>query len=183
KMNVRYICFAADSFVVDTSKIGGADIETYYRSHPEEFTGPPEVTLVVTMVPRRPKEPDFAVARERMMGIREQIAALPDSFPRYARTHSEAGTRAGLPTSQTPFFREGNSKNDVFKRFPEAERWAFKAKVGSVSSPIPTENGWYLYEIADRQPAGLRPLTQARVFARERLIYSLQLARASEAAN
>ena len=92
KMNVRYICFAADSFVVDTSKIGGADIETYYRSHPEEFTGPPEVTLVVTMVPHRPKEPDFAVARERMMGIREQIAALPDSFPRYARTYSEAGT-------------------------------------------------------------------------------------------
>ena len=282
KMKVRYISFAADSFSVDTTKIGGADIETYYRTHPEEFTGPPEVTLQVTMVQRRPKEPDFAVARERMMGIREQIVAQPDSFPRYARTYSEAGsaerggdgadvlysqlrpsfqaalkvtqpgqltdvireersvhllrldkqfadpksgqmwvhyheiafrvepgsesirdarkkvqdlltdarkhgiakaaTRAGYPTSQTPFFREGNSKNDVFKRFPEVERWAFTAKVGSVSNPIPTENGWYLYEIADRQPSGLRPLTTARVFARERLLYSLQLARASDAA-
>jgi peptidyl-prolyl cis-trans isomerase D len=282
KMTVRYVYFAADSYVVDTTKIGGADIETYYRSHPEEFTGPPEVSLIVTMIQRRPKDPDFAVARERMMGIREQIVAQPDSFPKYARTYSEAGTaerggdgtdvlysqlrpsfaaaikivqpgqltdviredrsvhllrldkrwndpksgqmwvhyheiafrvepgadairdarkhvqdliadarkhgitkaatRAGLPTSQTPFFREGNSKNDVFKRFPEAERWAFKAKVGSISTPIPTENGWYIYEIADRQPAGLRPLTQARIFARERLIYSLQLARASDAA-
>ena len=45
KMKVRYISFAADSFPVDTTKIGGADIETYYRTHPEEFTGPPEVTL------------------------------------------------------------------------------------------------------------------------------------------
>ena len=282
KMKVRYVYFAADSFVVDTSKIGGADIETYYRTHPEEFTGPPEVSLQVTMVPRRPKDPDFAVARERMMGIREQIAAQPDSFGKYARTYSESGsnvkggdasdaqfsqlrpsfqtalkplepgqlsdvireertvhllrldkrwtdpksghlmihyheiafrvepgtdairdtrkavqalvadarkhgiakaaTRAGAKTSPSPYFREGNSKNDVFKRFPEVETWAFKAKVGSVSAPIPTESGWYLYEIADRQPAGLRPLTQVRVFVRERLIQSLQVARASDAA-
>ncbi len=282
KMNVRYVYFAADSFVVDTSKIGGADIETYYRTHPEEFTGPPEVTLLTTMIPRRPIEQDFSAARERMMGIREQIAAQPDSFPRYARTYSEAGTaerggdgtdvlyaqlrpsfaaalkivqpgqltdvireertvhllrldkrwndpktgqmwvhyhelafrvepgadavrnarkkvgdlwadarrhglakastRAGFPTTQSPFFREGNSRNDVIKRFPEAERWAFKAKVGSVSNPTATENGWYLYEIVDRQPAGLRPLMTVQVFARERLIASLQLGRASDAA-
>ena len=84
-----------------------------------------------------------------------------------------------VPVTRHPTF---GLSAEAQARFPEAERWAFKAKVGSVSSPIPTENGWYLYEIADRQPAGLRPLTQARVFARERLIYSLQLARASEAA-
>jgi hypothetical protein len=281
KLKLRYIHFAADSFPVDTSRIGGADIETYYKSHPEEFTGPPEVRLQVSMVPRRPKEPDFAVAREKMAGIREQVAAEPDSFPRYARTYSEAGNniqggdvpdvqyaqirptfqaalktlqpgqisepireersmhllrldkkwtdaksnlmvhyheiafrvepgaeavrdarksvdvliaaarkgglakaalRAGLGTQDTPFFREGKSNNDVFRRFPEVETWAFEAKPGSISHPVPTENGWYVYEILERQPSGLRPLTQARVFARERLVHSLQMARATEAA-
>ena len=282
KFKVRYVSFVADSFPVDTSRIGGADIETYYKSHPEEFTGPPEVKLQVSLVPRRPKDADFAVAREKMLGIREQIVAQPDSFAKYARTYSEGGSnikggdvgdipytqlrptfqaglkslqpgqlsdaireersvhllrldkrwmdpksnqmmvhyheiasrvlpgadairdarkavlalvsdarkqglakaalRAGFASQETQFFREGKSNNDVFKRFPEMETWAFQGKVGSVSHPVPTENGWYLYEILERQPMGLRPLTQARVFARERLVHSLQLARASDAA-
>jgi parvulin-like peptidyl-prolyl isomerase len=282
KLKVRYVAFAADSFPVDTSKIGGADLETYYRSHPEEFTGPPEVRLQVAMVPRRPNEADFALGREKMTGIREQIMAQPDSFPRYARTYSEAGSnlrggdatdanyqqlrpsfqaalktlqpgqlsevireersvhllrldkrwtdpktnqlmvhyheiafrvqpgadairatrkavgdvikaakkeglakaalRSGYATTDAPFFREGKSNNDVFKRFPEAETWAFTAKVGSISTPIPTENGWYIYEILERQPTGLRSLATVRTFVREKLIASLQLARAGDAA-
>ena len=282
KLKVRYLYFPSDSFPVDTSRIGGADIETYYRSHPEEFTGPPEVKLQVAIVPRRPKGADFTAGRERMLGIREQILAQPDSFPKYARTYSEIGSaekggdaqdipflnmrplfqaaiktiepgqltgvvkeersihlfrldkrwidpktkqvmvhyheiafrvepgaetireirksvqtvladarknglakaaaRAGVATSDSPYFREGNSGNDTFERFPEMERWAFTAKVGSVSHPIPTENGWYLYQIADRQPEGLRTLAQARIFARERLIHSLQVAGATDAA-
>jgi len=282
KIKARYVGFAADSFPVDTSKIGGADIEAYYRSHPEEFTGPPEVRLQAAVVSRRPIEPDFALAHEKMQGIRDQIMAQPDSFPKYARTYSEAGSnvaggdasdalydqlrpsfqaalkplqpgqvsgvireersvhllrldrrwtddktkqlmvhyheiafrvepgaeaikqarkgvqqlmgdarkqglskaalRAGYATTETPFFREGRSNTDVFKRFPEMESWAFTAKVGSISHPVPTENGWYIYEILERQPAGLRSLTTARVFARERLIASLKLARATDAA-
>ena len=282
KLKVRYVYFPPDSFPVDTSRIGGADIETYYKSHPEEFTGPPEVKLQVAVVPRRPKGADFTAGRERMLGIREQILAQPDSFPKYARTYSEIGSaaaggdamdmpflnmrplfqaaiktiepgqlsdvvkeersvhlfrldkrwtdpktkqvmvhyheiafrvepsaetvreirksvqavvadarksglakaaaRAGIPTSDSPYFREGNSGNDTFKAFPEMERWAFSAKVGSVSHPIPTEVGWYLYEISDRQPEGLRTLAQARIFARERLIHSLQVAGATDAA-
>jgi hypothetical protein len=282
KLKARYLYFPADSFPVDTTRIGGADIETYYRSHPEEFTGPPEVKLQVAIIPRRPKGADFTAGRERMLGIREQILAQPDSFPKYARTYSEinsaagggdapdipflnlrplfqvaiktiepgqltdvvkeersihlfrldkrwldpkskqvmvhyheiafrvepgaetirdirksvqailadarksglsrAAARAGVATTDSPYFREGNSRNETFDRFPELERWTFTAKVGSVSHPVPTESAWYLYEIADRQPAGLRPLSQARIFARERLIHSLQLAGATDAA-
>jgi len=54
--------------------------------------------------------------------------------------------------------------------------------VGSISHPLPSENGWYVYQIAEREPTGLRPLTQARLFARERLIQSLKVARATDAA-
>lgn len=282
KLKIRYLHFPIDSFPVDTSRIGGADIETYYKSHPEEFTGPPETKLQVALVRRLPKDADFAAARERMLAIREQILAEPDSFPKYARTYSEifsserggdtpdvrysqirpafqaaiktiqpgqlseivreerslhlfrldkrwrdpkaneewvhyheivlrvepgpetirdvrksveelladarknglakAATRRGVITTETPFFREGKSNNDVFQRFPEVETWAFTAKAGAVSHPIPTESGWYVYEIAERQPSGLRPLSQARVFTRERLIRSLQISRGTDAA-
>src|SRR5882762_4260227 len=104
KLKVRYVYFPPDSFPVDTSLIGGADIETYYKSHPEEFTGPPEVKLQVAVVPRRPKGADFTAGRERMLGIREQILAQPDSFPKYARTYSEIGSAAaGGDAMDMPF--------------------------------------------------------------------------------
>ncbi len=95
---------------------------------------------------------------------------------------AKAALKAGYPTSDFPYFRQGKSNNDVLNRFPEVEAWAFTAKAGSVSNPVPMENGWYVFEILDRQPTGLRPLAQARTFVRERLIASLQLARATDAA-
>ena len=282
KLRVRYLLFPVDSFEVDTSRIGGADIETYYKAHPDEFTGPAEVNLQVAVIPRRPKDPDFAVVRERMQGILDQLTALPDSFPSFARTYSEitsaqrggkveeadyqtmrpaiqaglksvppgqlspiireerslhlfrvdrrwmdpashreklayheivlrvepgaetiretrktieetlaearreglskVATRRGLATRTTNYFREGTSGNDMFRRFPEVEAWAFRAKVGSVSRAVPSEYGWYLYQILDRQAAGLKSLGAARLTVRERLVRSLQVAKATQAA-
>lgn len=282
KLKARFIYFSSDSFPMDTTKIGGADIETYYKAHPEEFSGPPEVRLQVALIPRRPRDVDFAAAEERMRGIRDQVAAQPDSFARYARTYSEilsaqrggdatdapyaqlrpkiqaalkllqpgqlsgvvreersvhlfrldrkwvdpkttqqmvhyheiavrvepgaetmrdirksveafladarkeglarAATRHGVATTDTPYFREGKSQNEMFQRFPEMERWSFTAKPGSISHPLPSENGWYVYEILDQQPSGLRSLATARIFVRERLILSLQVGRATDAA-
>ena len=282
KIDARFLYFPIDSFQVDTTQIGGADIETYYRSHPDEFSGPPEVKLQVSMVPRRPRDPDFAAAIERMRGIRDQLLAQPDSFAKYARTYSEissaqaggetgdapyvnlrpkmqaalkliqpgqlsqpvqeersvhlfrldkrwadpktgmemvhyheiafrvepsaesirearkgvddliaaakrnglakAATSKGFQTTETPYFREGNSRNQVFQNFPELETWAFQAKVGSVSHPVPSEMGWYVYQILDREKAGLRSIGESRLGARALLIMSLQIGRATDAA-
>lgn len=282
KLKVRYVYFPADSFAVDTSRIGGADIETYYKSHPEEFTGPAETKLQVALVARQPKDPDFAVVRERLQGIRDQIAAQPDSFMSFARAYSEilsaqsggdapdieylqirpafqaalklvqpgqlseivreerslhlfridkrwrdpvtqrekihyheialrvepgpetvaqvrkqveevlgetrreglvkVATRRGLRTTETGYFAEGQSGNDIFQRFPEIETWAFSAKTGAVSRPVPTENGWYIYQILDRRAAGVRSLGQTRIFVREQLVRSLEIAKAKQTA-
>src|SRR5206468_1784058 len=62
------------------------------------------------------------------------------------------------------------------------ETWAFTAKSGSLSHATPTEAGWYVYEILDRLPAGLRSLGQARTFIRERVIQSLQIGQGMDAA-
>lgn len=282
KLRVRYVYFPADSFAVDTSRVSQADIESYYKSHPDEFTGPPEAKLQVAMIPRLPKDPDFAVARERLQGVRDQVIAQPDSFASFARVYSEiisaerggdapdidllqmrpafqaglklvqagqlsdilreerslhlfrvdkrwrdpvtqaekihyheiamrvppgpetiaqirkqveedlrearreglvkVATRRGLRTTSTDFFAEGQSGNQIFQRFPEVESWTFSAKIGSVSRPVPTENGWYLYQILDRRPAGVRPLTQVRTSVRYRVMRSLEIATAKKAA-
>lgn len=282
-IDLRTLQFRPDSFAVDTTRIGAADVETYYKAHPADFTGPPEVNVAVALVRRAPIEEDFAIVRERLQKILDDLKVQPDSFAGYARSYSEiqsasrggealgdarivdlrpafrdafqkaqpgditpiqreersmhifkiekrykdpktgeerfhyreialrvdpgpeavrraradveaflkdadrvgvakSATQHGVQTTTSGFFAEGTSQNEVFQRFPEVETWCFQAKVGSVSRPIPHENGWYVYQILERRPAGLRRLDQVEVEARRALIHSLRVARAKAAA-
>lgn len=283
RLALRFVRFAPDSFPVDTTKIGGADIETYYKAHPDEFTGPEEAKIEVSMVPRLPDESDFSAVRERLRPIWDEVRATPDSFPARARVYSEiqSNVRGGLLPAPTPFeslrpifkkglenlqpgqvsemlqeersihifrvdqrfvdpatkqdmilyaeiavrvqpgaaairstrekvtefiddakkdglaaaatkrgyranesawFAMGKSQNDVFNRFPDIETWVFSAKIGSVSRPIPSELGWYVYQILDRRKAGVRPLDQVAADVKKAVIRSLQMQQATAAA-
>ena len=283
KLNLRLLTFAPDSFPVDTTRIGGADVESYYKAHPEDFTGPEVVKVSVLLVPRKPDQSDFSTARERIRGVLDMVRAQPDSFASIARRTSEIGsaarggdpgvepflddmrpvfrqglqrvgpgqiseilqeerslhifkvenrymdptakrerikyreiamrvepgansvrasrelvdkvqkeakrsgvnetaTKTGMRAMQSEWFARGMSGNDILQRFPEVENWMFTAKVGAISDPVPTEQGWFLYQIADRRKEGLRPLSVVPAEAKMLLIRSLQMERAKEAA-
>jgi hypothetical protein len=284
KVDIRYVVFRPDSFFVDTTRIGGADIETYYKAHPEEFTGPAQSKVQVLLVPRVPSDSDFAARRERLQMIVDQIRAEPDSFESFARTYSEIGsaagggdvpgapyademrptfrnglngvkegelspilreerslhvfrvdrrypdkdtgrerlkyheiavrvqpgseaitaaraevaacakeakrsgvaavaTKKGYRTFESNFFSQGASGNEIFQRFPEVEVWCFQGRIGDISKPIPTEAGWYLYQIKEKRKAGVRPLESVESEVKLALIQSLKTAKAEEAAN
>jgi peptidyl-prolyl cis-trans isomerase D len=283
KIKFRFAQFQPDSFPVDTTRIGGADIESYYKAHPDEFTGPDEVKVSVLLIPRKPDATDFATEKERLRSVLDMARAQPDSFPSLARSYSEIGssvrggdpggepffdemrpafrnalknvqpgqisdiiqeerslhifkiesrrmdpqvkrerikyreiavrvepgsnalrltrelvektrkdveksgmaaaaTRLGRPPYTSQFFAYGQSGNDLLQRLPEVESWMFKAKPGSVSQPVPSENGYYIFQIADRRPAGLRPLNKVTDEVKVKLIESLRMARAKETA-
>ena len=283
RLSLRYVQFAPDSFDVDTTRIGGADVESYYKAHPDEFTGPEEAMLEVSMVPRLPDESDFSAARERLRPIWDEVRANPDSFPARARVYSEiasnvrggllpapttfeslrpifkkglqnlapgqvsemlpeersvhifrvdqrfvdpttkqdmilyaeiavrvqpgaaairatrdkvteyindakkdglsaAATKRGYRAQKSGWFAMGQSQNDIFQRFPDIETWVFNAKVGSLSRPIPAENGWYVYQILERRKAGVRPLDQVAADAKKAVIRSLRMQQATAAA-
>jgi peptidyl-prolyl cis-trans isomerase D len=95
---------------------------------------------------------------------------------------ASAATKNGYRTITSSWFAEGKSQNDVFDRFPDLEVWVFRAKVGSISRAIPSETGWYVYQIADRRKAGVRPLDHMADEAKKAVIHSLQLQRASAVA-
>lgn len=284
KLKLLYLAFNPDSFPVDTTRIGGADIESYYKAHPDEFTGPAEIKVQVAMVPRVPNDADFAAGRERLQGVLDQLKAMPDSFESYAKTYSEIGsaqnggnpmgepyfddlrpafrnglrgvqagqispiiqevrslhifrvdklypdaktgrmrikyheiairvnpgtdairaqrdkvnkvqaeakreglsatsTKYGLQPFSSDYFAQGQSQNQVFDRFPEVEAWCFQAKPGDVSRPVPTENGWYVYQIVDHRNAGPRTLQAVNDDVKRALIHSLRVARAEQVAN
>jgi parvulin-like peptidyl-prolyl isomerase len=282
-LHIKFVGFHPDSFPIDTTRIGGADIESYYKAHPEQFTGPAEVKVQVLMVPRLPDDTDFATARERLQGLLDELRAQPDSFESYARTFSEiqsasrggdpggepylddlrpafrnglravpqgqispilkeerslhvfrvdrkypdpatgrerikyheiavrvrpgaeairvareqidelvkeakrsgmatVATKRGLRTFESGYFAQGRSNNSLFEQFPEAETWLFQAKEGSISRPLPSELGWYLYQVLDRREAGLRPLESVEREAKVALMRSLRVAKAEEVA-
>ena len=283
KMNIKFVGFDPDSFPVDTTHVGGPDVQSYYMAHKEKFTGPKEVKVQVLLVPRAPNDQDFAAARERLQGIYDQARAQPDSFPSLARTYSEiasaasggdprsemffdqmrptfraglrdvmagqvsqiikeekslhifrvdrrypdpqtgrerikyheiairvqpgaeairatraevsdirkqvardgvaaVATKRGLRTFESDYFAEGMSHNNVFERFPEVEQWCFRAKLGSISHAVPTETGWYLFQVLDRREPGVRPFEAVQREARQALIHSLSEAHAQEVA-
>jgi len=277
------LVFRPDSFSVDTTRIGGADVEAYYKAHPEEFTGPEEVKISVVLVPRKPDASDFSAEKERLRAVLDMARAQPDSFASLAKTYSvlqsaarggdpgtepfvddlrpafrkglrdvgpgqisdilqeerslhlfkvekrsvdpktkrerikyreiavrvEPGqnalratrdlvgkveaeakkngldavaTKMGFRTFTSNYFSYGQSGNDVLQRFPEVENWMFRSKPGAVSAPVPTENGYFIFQIADKRPSGLRPLNKVVAEAKDKLIHSLRMERATEAA-
>lgn len=144
RLDLKALKFDPDSFAVDTSKIGGADIETYYRTHPEEFTGPAEAQLAVALFRRLPNETDFAAARERMQGILDQVKALPDSFPHFARTFSEIGSasRGGEAMADAHL-------SDLRPKFQEAFK---NLKPGDISDIVREERSLHIFKIEKRYP-------------------------------
>jgi parvulin-like peptidyl-prolyl isomerase len=279
----RGVIFHPDSFPVDTTRIGGADVEAYYKAHPEEFTGPEEVKISVILIPRKPDPSDFSAEKERLRGVLDMARAQPDSFASLARTYSvlqtasnggdpgtepyldemrpafrqglrnvgpgqisdvlqeekslhlfkvekryvdpktkrerikyreiavrvEPGanavramrelvgkaekdakksgldpvaTKMGLRSFTSEWFSYGQSGNEVLQRFPEVENWMFRSKPGDVSAGVPTENGHFIFQIADKRSKGTRPLNRMQAEAKAKLIRSLQMQRAKEAA-
>jgi len=281
-IKIRAVQFVPDSFKIDTTRIGGADVESYYKAHPDEFTGPEEVKTSVMLIPRKPDASDFSTEKERLRAVLDMARAQPDSFPSLARSYSEiqssirggdpgtepffdelrpifrrglqnvqpgqisdilqeerslhmfkvekryidpatkrekikyrelavrvepgtnavraarevaakaekdakksgieaVATRLGSRTYTSEYFSYGQSGNDVLQRFPEVESWMFRAKPGDVSSIVPTENGYFIFQIADHRAAGLRPLNHMEAEVKAKLIRSLQMQRAKEA--
>ena len=89
RLKVRLLQFPPDSFSVDTTRIGDAELKAYYKGHPDEFSGPREVKVGVLLAPRKPDESDYAAVKERLRGVLEQARATPDSFAKLAATYSD----------------------------------------------------------------------------------------------
>lgn len=283
KIKFKAIQFSPDSFPIDTSRIGGADVEAYYKAHPDEFTGAEVVKVAVMLIPRKPDATDFSTERERLRAVLDMARAQPDSFPSLARSYSEissagrggdpgsepffdemrpifrqglqnlkpgqisdilqeerslhifkvesrtidpatkrekikyreiavrvepganaaraarelatkaekdakrqgleaVATKMGVRTYTSEYFAYGQSGNDVLQRFPEVETWMFRSKPKDVSSIVPTENGYFIFQVVDHLPAGKRPLDKVEAGAKAALVRSLRMQRAKEAA-
>ena len=66
-----------------------------------------------------------------------------------------------LPVFETGWFFEGGYIQDIGTN-PEVDEFAFKNKIGKTSEFIETAEGFYVFQIKERRPAGISPLKEVK---------------------
>jgi parvulin-like peptidyl-prolyl isomerase len=150
RLKVRVLQFPPDSFSVDTTRIGDAELQAYYKAHPEEFSGPREVKVGVLLVPRKPDDSDVAAVRERLRGVLEEARATPDSFPKLALTYSD------VPTPQVA--GDPGTERFVDDMEPAIRNGLRNVAPGQVSDIVQDERGLHIFLVVKREidPASKR---------------------------
>ena len=141
-----------DFSLEDAGAVSDAEVESYYASHPEEFTVPERVRVTRVVLPT---DLDAAQITELLQqGLTAQtIKAQSDSS-------IEAGAvwlqRRGVPGP--------------------LEQQAFALPAGTVSPPIPVATGFALIRVEERRAEQIRPLVDVRSGIEQRLAQESQRA-------
>ncbi len=122
-------------------EVGDAEVERYYREHPDEFERPAEAFLSYIVVPRVPDAADTAAALERARQLRAEIAAGTPFAEVAARESADSVSReAGGDLGEA-------SRGDFVSAFEEA---AFALRPGELSQPVLSPFGYHLIRLEAR---------------------------------
>jgi peptidyl-prolyl cis-trans isomerase C len=137
-----------------------AEIETFYREHPERMVYPLQVRASHLLIRAEADEAVRREARERIAELKGRAAT--EDFATLAREHSQcpsAGAGGDLG-----YFRRGTMA-------PEFEEAAFAQQVGEVGEVVETQFGVHLIKVLDRRAEAPMSLEEAmpkiRTFLRE----------------
>jgi len=140
-----------------------ADVEKYYKEHPEEFNRPEEVRVSQILVKDKAKADK--VAREAAAANRADPKAFRDLVTKYSED-DDSKSRGGDLTS---FDR---STKVVPAPIVDA---AFALKeVGDVSAPIKTDRGYAVLKLTGKRPGFSRPLAEVKRTIQQRLFKDLR---------
>jgi len=118
-----------------------SDVESYFRTHQEEFEVPARATVRFTVIDKTPTVADTAASREKAVAVRQEIAGGAD-FAEVARRESRDPGSATLG-GELGVFTPGR----MVQPFDSV---VFAAPVGLVAQPIQTARGFHVIEIENR---------------------------------
>jgi peptidyl-prolyl cis-trans isomerase SurA len=122
--------------------VSQAEAEAFFKEHPDRFPPfPAQVRLAVIQIPVTPDSAALARAKSSALAARKRILAGEKFAKVAAQVSEDAGSsQAG---GDLGFFTRGTME-------PEFEKYAFSAKLNTLSPPIQTPFGWHLIEVLDR---------------------------------
>jgi parvulin-like peptidyl-prolyl isomerase len=138
-----------------------ADVEKYYKDHPEEFNKKDEVRVSEILVKEKPKaEKAYAEAKAQPKTAGADQKGFRDLVTKYSEDE-DSKPRGGDLT----FFDKDATT------YPKAIIEAsFKlAEVGDVSPPVKTDKGWAILKLTQKRPGFNRPLPEVKHQIQQRL--------------
>ena len=122
--------------------VSDAEVEAYYKAHPDEFKRTPAAYLSFVALPRLADASDSAAALARARTIRQEILdGAP--FAEVAQRESSDSVSAANGGDLGQF-----SRGSMVPAFDEA---AFRLPLNTLSEPILSEFGYHLIEITSRK--------------------------------
>jgi len=135
-----------------------AEVEKYYKEHPEEYNRPDEVRVTELVIKDRGKA-DKAAAEARAASKID-----PKPFHDLVTKLSEDAESKGRNGDSTFF-----DKNSTAYPKPVVDA-AFELKeVGDISAPIKTDKGFVVLRLMQKRPGYSRPLTEVKRQIQQRL--------------
>ena len=138
--------------------IDEAEIVSYHKLHPEEFTEPPEFKLkAITLTSDSGSGEGIEAKKQEING---KIAAGED-FGALASEYSEGPEKES--GGDLGDFKKGNLAKEL-------EEPVENLKQGEVTPWIQFRNGWYLLKLVEKKEARLKPFEEARDDIEKRLL-------------
>jgi peptidyl-prolyl cis-trans isomerase C len=151
-----------EQYVVSKVSVADAQVEEYFKTHPDEMRRPESVRashILVLAEEGKASDEERQGARARAREILGRLRGGED-FAALARQHSQDGSaeRGG----DLGYFARG-------RMTPNFERAAFALPVGKLSDVVETPFGYHLIKVTDRQPPRTFTLAEIREPLRQRL--------------
>jgi parvulin-like peptidyl-prolyl isomerase len=146
---------------IKVEDVPDADVEKYYKDHPEEFNKKDEVRVSEILVKDKPKaEKAYAEAKGQSKTAGADQKGFRDLVTKYSEDE-ESKARGGDLT----FFDKDSTA------FPKPiVDAAFKlGDVGDVSPPVKTDKGWVVLKLTQKRPGFNRPLPEVKRQIQQRL--------------
>ena len=130
--------------------IDDAEIFTYYRQHPEEFTQPPEFRIKGIFVSSENRSGEES--EQRKQEIEGKLTAGED-FAALAADYSEGPEKENQGDMGS--YQEGQLLSDFEKEIKTLE-------VGGTTPWIPIQTGWYMLRLVEKKDSFLLPFDDVR---------------------
>ena len=140
-----------------------ADVEKYYKEHPEEFNRAEEVRVSEILV--KDKARADKVAREAAALNRADPKAYRDLVTKYSED-DDSKSRGGDLTSF--------DRSTKLVPAPIVETAFALKEVGDVSAPVKTDRGYAIVKLTGKRPGFSRPLAEVKRTIQQRLFKDLR---------
>jgi peptidyl-prolyl cis-trans isomerase SurA len=149
-------------------QISKEEVKKFYDEHQKELDRPEQVRLSEILISTEAKEGDDRTDQERFDQARTKAEEVLQKIKSGAKFEDVAKTDSNGPSAQQAgdlgFFKRGMLSKDLEDR-------TFAMKVGDVTDPVATKQGFVILKVTEHQQPGVPPIKEVESSIYEAIYY------------